>query len=93
MKKILAIIVLAEALDFITTVIGLRLGFYELNPLLGVFGWTNLSLIKILGTAFIVLVLILGYGYLPRFTIIVGIIVTIIAILPVINNTILILFY
>lgn len=91
MKKIIVIIILAEILDIITTVIGLRMGFVETNPLLAVLGWTSLSLIKILGTAFIALGLIVAYRLMPRYTIVVGIILIIIATLPVINNTILIL--
>ncbi len=91
MKKIVILIILAEMLDFITTIIGLRLGFVESNLLLPTFGWGALNLLKILVTIFIILGLILGYKIMPRYFTVIGVIIIAVAIQPVVSNVILFL--
>jgi Domain of unknown function (DUF5658) len=56
MRRVTIYFLIAEALDFITTYMGIKMGGAELNPLLPYFGWTFLiafKLIVILIVAFI----------------------------------------
>jgi hypothetical protein len=89
--KIIALFVLAEILDCITTVIALHLGFVEANPLLPILGWGGMNVIKLLGTVLVVLFLIWTQKLLPKLGFFYGVLITIVATAPVINNIMLIL--
>lgn len=56
MRKVTIYFLIAEALDFITTYMAMKMGATELNPLLPILGWTWLIILKlgmILGVAII----------------------------------------
>jgi hypothetical protein len=47
MRRVTIYFLIAEALDFITTYIGLKMGAVEINPLLPYLGWTSLIIFKL----------------------------------------------
>lgn len=57
MRKVTIYFLLAEVLDLITTMVGLRLGMVELNPVFNKAEWEILFLIKIIGTIIVVIAL------------------------------------
>jgi len=57
MRKVTALFLIAEALDFVTTYIGLRMGLVEINPLLPYLGWGRLIFIKLFVVLLVAIVL------------------------------------
>jgi hypothetical protein len=57
MRKVTALFLLVEGLDFITTYIGLRMGLAEMNPLLPYLGWGWLIFIKLFTVLLVAIVL------------------------------------
>lgn len=57
MRRVTAYFLIAEALDFITTYIGLRMGAVELNFLLPILGWTQLIVFKLFMILIVTLIL------------------------------------
>jgi hypothetical protein len=84
MRRVTFYFLCAEVLDIITTIIGLRFGLVEINPLLS-FGWERLILFKLL--AILMVTIILEKKRPSRY----DIIIPCVAIISVIWNSIMLL--
>lgn len=91
MKKIIAVLILLQALDCVTTVVGLHLGFAEGNRLLPALGWGWLTVAKVSYVIGASLLLFYGYRIRPKYFVSLGAFMCIISAMPVANNVVLLL--
>jgi hypothetical protein len=87
MRRTTLLFLCAETLDLLTTIIGLKMGMTEMNPLVYKFGWDAVIIFKIFATIIIAIVL-QKKKYRKH-----DIIIPWLAFIPVIWNTMLIVTY
>jgi len=87
MRRTTLLFLCAEALDFLTTIIGLEMGMAEANPLVYKYGWNTVIIFKIFAT--IIIAIVLEKKKYKKY----DIVIPWLAFVPVIWNTIMILMY